>query len=136
MANLYALYVGAEGYMQQNGSWPQIGFLDDSDNSDHDYAVSWITALSPFGVSAKAWICPTAQESMGNPDYLQPENMRIDYVATGFDDKPTSPHEWPRQPWFIETGDQHGNGNLIIFTDGSVTDLHTVAPSSSPTAPH
>ena len=37
-----------------------------------------------------------------------------------FDDKPTTPHKWPRQPWFIETANVHGNGNLIIFTDGSV----------------
>jgi len=25
-----------------------------------------------------------------------------------------------------EAGDVHGNGNLIIFTDGSISDLNTV----------
>ena len=31
-----------------------------------------------------------------------------------------------RQPWFIETGDVHGNGNLIIFTDGSIAETNNV----------
>jgi hypothetical protein len=71
------------------------------------------------------------QDSMQNPDYLKAEDTRIDYIATAFDDKPTSPHEWPRQPWFIETGNVHGNGNLIIFADGSVSDLSTILQSTS-----
>ncbi len=29
--------------------------------------------------------------------------------------------------WFVEAGDVHGHGNLIIFTDGSISDLKTVA---------
>jgi len=28
--------------------------------------------------------------------------------------------------WFAEVGDVHGHGNLIIFTDGSISDLKTV----------
>jgi hypothetical protein len=49
-----------------------------------------------------------------------------------FDDKPASPHQWPRQPWFAEVGDVHGNGNLIVFTDGSISDLKTIAASPGP----
>ena len=86
----------------------------------------WIAALKPFGPSEKSWICPTIQNLMQKPDYTKSENVRVDYIATPFDDKPTTPHQWPRQPWFIETGDVHGHGNLIIFTDGSITDLRTV----------
>ena len=63
---------------------------------------------------------------MHNPDLTKPENVRVDYMATSFDSKPTTPHQWPRQPWFAEIGDVHGHGNLIIFTDGSVSDLKTV----------
>ena len=66
------------------------------------------------------------QSFLGSPDYLTSGNERIDYVPTPFDDKPTTPHEWPRQPWFIETGDVHGNGNLIIFTDGSIAETKNV----------
>ena len=125
-ANLRNLYIATEAYIQQNGSWPPISIADDeSDAAEQDYAKAWIAALKPFGPSEKIWICPTIQNLMQNPDYLKPENVRIDYTATPFDDKTMTPHQWPKQPWFIENGDVHGNGNLIIFTDGSISDLNT-----------
>jgi prepilin-type N-terminal cleavage/methylation domain-containing protein len=120
MANLKTIYLGAELYLQQNGSWPQIG-TDDED----DFGNGWIAALKPFGVPEKSWICPTNQNQLGNPDISDPNNIRVDYVATPFDDKPTTPHLWPTQPWFAESGNVHGHGNLIIFTDGSINDLNT-----------
>src|SRR5947209_14597781 len=125
MTNLRSLYAATELFIQQNGSWPQIA-SEDSDENDQASAAGWISALKPFGPSEKTWICPTIQNLMQNPDYTKSENVRVDYIATPFDDKPTTPHQWPRQPWFIETGDVHGYGNLIIFTDGSITDLRTV----------
>ena len=120
-SNLRNLYIAANLYVQQNGSWPQI-----PTGSSQDYARAWIAALAPFGPTQQTWICPTIQALLGNPDLSQPENVRTDYYAMPFDDKPTTPYEWPRQPWFIETADVHGHGNLIIFTDGSVSDLKTV----------
>ena len=125
-ANLRSLYVATESFIQQNGSWPQIS-VSDSDSGEQEYAAAWIATLKPFGPTQQTWICPTIQNLLQNPDLSRPENMRVDYVATTFDDKPTTPHQWPRQPWFAEGGDVHGNGNLIIFTDGSISDLKTVA---------
>jgi prepilin-type N-terminal cleavage/methylation domain-containing protein len=126
MTNLRSLYVATESYIQQNGSWPQIPISDDdSDTAEQSYASAWIAALKPFGPSEKTWICPTVQNLLHNPDYMKAENVRIDYMSTPFDDKTMSPHQWPKQPWFIETADVHGNGNLIIFTDGSISDLNT-----------
>ncbi len=130
MANLKNLSVAAEQYLQQNGSWPQISLASESESGMQDYARSWIATLKPFGIGEKTWICPTIQNLLGNPDYLQPETARLDYAAMPFDDKPTTPHQWARQPWFIETGDVHGHGNLIIFTDGSISDLKTIAAAS------
>ena len=128
MANLSSLYAAAELFIQQNGSWPQIPMAaDDSDASEQAYAKNWISALTPFGPTQKTWICPSIQSLLQNPDLSKPENIRLDYAVTTFDDKPTTPHQWSRQPWFVETGDMHGNGNLIIFTDGSISDLKTVA---------
>ncbi|MFN2623251.1 MAG: type II secretion system protein [Chthoniobacterales bacterium] len=127
--NLRNLYLSAELFLQQNGSWPQISRSASGGDSEQ-YAKAWIDALTPFGPSAKTWICPTMQGLLENPDYLAPENMRIDYIPMPFDDKPNTPHQWPRQPWFIETGNVHGNGNLLIFTDGSISDLNTVMQSA------
>jgi prepilin-type N-terminal cleavage/methylation domain-containing protein len=128
-ANLRNLYISADLFLQQNGSWPQIPRTSSETNSE-DYAKAWVDALAPFGASSKTWICPTIQDLLSQPDYTEPENARIDYIPMPFDDKPASPHQWPRQPWFIETGNVHGNGNLIIFTDGSISDLNTVVQSA------
>ena len=131
MANLRSLYVGANLYVQQNGSWPQI-VMSDSDSAEQDYAKAWIAALAPFGPTQNTWICPTVQTLLNSPDLSDPNNVRVDYIAMPFDDKPTTSHQWPRQPWFLETNDVHGNGNLIVFTDGSIQDAKTVAKMASP----
>ena len=125
-ANLKNLYVATELYVQRNGSWPQI-HRSNSGDAPRQFANAWIAALEPFGISRRSWICPTIQDLMRGPDYSKPENARVDYMPMPFDDKPTTPHQWPRQPWFVEIGDVHGNGNLIVFTDGSISDLKTVA---------
>ncbi len=127
--NLKNLAVAAELYLQQNGVWPQIP-VGSSSSPPEVTAQAWIDALAPFGPVRKTWICPTIQNLLHNPDYSTPATARIDYVATPFDDKPGTPHEWARQPWFIETGDVHGSGNLIIFTDGSISDLKTVVQTA------
>jgi prepilin-type N-terminal cleavage/methylation domain-containing protein len=126
MANLRSLYVATEVYLQRNGSWPQI-FIRNYGTRE-EFANAWIAALAPFGIQRRTWICPTIQELLHNPDYTRPANARIDYISTAFDDKPTTPHQWPRQPWFVEAGDVHGNGNLLIFTDGSIAETRNLLP--------
>jgi prepilin-type N-terminal cleavage/methylation domain-containing protein len=131
VANLKNLGVGANLYLQQNNDiWPQIPPVTPG-GATEDYANAWIAALEPFSVPRKTWICPTIQSGLDNPDYSTPDVARIDYFATTFDDKPGTAHEWPRQPWFAEHGSVHGNGNLILFTDGSISDLNTVLQSAS-----
>jgi prepilin-type N-terminal cleavage/methylation domain-containing protein len=129
--NLRNLAVAANLYVQQYGSWPQIAPAAPG-TPTQTFAESWVSVLAPFGAERKTWICPAIQNSLNNPDYSKPETARIDYMPMTFDDKPTTPHQWPRQPWFIETGDVHGSGNLIIFTDGSVSDVKTVLETAVP----
>ena len=126
--NLRNLSAAANLYLQQNGSWPQIPPSSAEGPSD-EYSKAWIAALAPFNATRETWICPTIQNLLGNPDFNEPDNVRIDYIATPFDDKPITPTQWARQPWFIERGNVHGSGNLIIFTDGSISDLNTVVRS-------
>ena len=122
MNNLRSLHVAANLYLQQNGKWPQIDpqLLK---STTHEYDVEWIQALTPFGGPRASWICPTVQRQLRGPDYTQPKFTRIDYLATPFDDKPNTPLKWSSQPWFVEKGDVHGNGNLLIFPDGSISEL-------------
>ncbi|MBA3963127.1 MAG: prepilin-type N-terminal cleavage/methylation domain-containing protein [Chthoniobacterales bacterium] len=126
IANLHNLYVAADVYVQQQRHWPQI-FLKNYETID-DHANAWINALAPYGPTRKTWICPTIQDLLQDPDYTQPHQARLDYVSAGFDDKQTSPHQWPTQPWFIEAGNVHGNGNLVILTDGSVAETNDLLP--------
>ena len=127
--NLRNLATAGNLYIQQNNSWPQI--RHDTGGDPAEYAQAWINALAPFGATRDTWICPTIQNLLSNPDYSTIDTARVDYIATPFDDKPMSPKEWPRQPWFIERGDVHGTGNLIIFTDGSISDLKTVVQQAA-----
>jgi type II secretory pathway pseudopilin PulG len=129
-ANLRSLYLAANLHLQQNGSWPQIRLAGADEASQQDYANAWINALSPFGPERKTWICPTMQDKE-QTDYTKPENARIDYLAMPFDDKPMTPHQWENVPWFAETGDLHGNGNLMVFPDGSIRDLTTIVQKAS-----
>jgi prepilin-type N-terminal cleavage/methylation domain-containing protein len=124
IANLHSLYIAADLQLQRNGSWPQIARGSDPT----DFANSWIAALAPFGPTRRTWICPTIRGLLNNPDYNNPQNARLDYIPMSFDSKPTTPHQWPRQPWFIEAGNVHGNGNLVIFTDGSVVETSDLVP--------
>lgn len=127
IANLRSLYLAADLYLQRNGSWPQIT-RGSSDGATTDFANAWIAALAPFGPTRQTWICPTTEEILQNPDYQQPQNARLDYMPMSFDDKPTTPHQWPHQPWFIESADVHGNGNLLIYTDGSIAETNDLLP--------
>jgi type II secretory pathway pseudopilin PulG len=125
MANLRNLHVAAAQYVQDNNQWPQIASTS-GDEDDTSYALEWIAALAPYQVLKKSWICPTLQNALGNPDYISPGNERVDYFGMPFDDKPMTPYQWPRQPWFVESADVHGHGQLIIFTDGSISDYKTI----------
>ena len=132
VVNLRNLHVAASAYLQANNSWPQIPISLRTDDAKA-YARQWVAALAPFGAPHAVWICPTAQREMRQPmDSLdKDENYRIDYIPVAFDDSPSSPHRWERFPWFIEKGDLHGRGNLIIFSDGSTAAYRDLVPAGS-----
>ena len=120
MSNLRNLYAAASAYITQHGHWPQV---DPAGLRTGQYAKDWIAELEPFGISRKNWICPSMQRAQGNPDYTQEKYIRVDYISTNFDDHPNTPYKWQSQPWFGETGAMHGEGPLLICSDGKVHEL-------------
>lgn len=119
MANLRSLHVAASGYLQANGSWPQIP-SDLIASNPPQYADRWIRTLAPFGAPRQIWVCPSHERTLGkraNPEH------RTDYIASPFNDDPTSPRRWEHYPWFFELGNFHGRGNLVLFNDGSIMDM-------------
>lgn len=119
--NLHNLYAAGTAYLTDHGSWPQI---KSDDLEDPAYPQNWIAAFTPYKISRAGWICDTIQRALGNPPYWESGQARIDYIGTPFDDTPNAPMQWPNHPWFIERGDVHGNGNLILFSNGSVRTLN------------
>ena len=122
--NLKALFVGTELYLQDNRIWPQIDTSLLDNTSSDEYARQWIKILAPYKISENTWHCPTIEKTLTQGlKNKQKQDKRIDYYPMPFDDKEITPHRWSTQPWFIERGAVHGNGNLMIFTDGSVKNL-------------
>jgi prepilin-type N-terminal cleavage/methylation domain-containing protein len=119
--NMRGLHVAADLYVQEHHSWPQI---KNDGVSRTTIATAWIARLQPYGLDQINWICPTMQTLLGNPDLSNSNNVRIDYTATVFDSNPQTPFRWAKQPWFVENGNMHGNGNLIVFPDGHVQEMN------------
>ena len=129
MMNLRNLAVAADLYVQNQGHWPQIDTNLLADDYP-EFCRQWIAAFKPYGITQVNWICPTAQKQAGGPDLSDPQNMRLDYTPMPFDDNPRTPYRWPKQPWFIEKNSVHGNGNLIMFTNGSIREALDFIPKS------
>lgn len=125
VSNLKSLFVAASSYVQDHKQWPQIdpALLRSSEKA---YFSEWVAALKPYGVEHKSWICPTIQRAFGKPDYTDDDYYRTDYAVSIFDDREFAPREYATQPWFLERADAHGNGNLLIYGDGSIEELNDV----------
>ena len=123
-----SVYLGAEFYLQDHKQWPQIDPRLLLDKESDEYARLWMAALKPYKVSKESWHCPTVQKAMGGDaaDPAKKPKERIDYFPTPFDSKEITPHRWSEQPWFIERGAVHGEGNLMIFPDGSIKTLDEI----------
>jgi prepilin-type N-terminal cleavage/methylation domain-containing protein len=121
--NLRNLYVATTSYIQDRGSWPQI---DPGLVGTPQYPEAWIQAMEPYNLGTKNWVCPSVQRALNNPDLMKPETRRIDYLGTPFGTERHLPYKYPRQPWFIERGDMHGEGQLILFPSGQVQTLREV----------
>ena len=121
--NLKNLYVGANGYVQEHNGWPQIPVPNAPQGHDDLYVTAWQDALRPYGVTPRTWVCPTLHALRGGPDLSRPENRCVDYLATPFDARPRRPFEHANMPWFVETTNAHGGGQLIIFGNGAVMNM-------------
>lgn len=121
IANLIGLHGGMDAYVQDKHSWPQIPVAYNADQTA--LAQSWVDTLRPYGLAEVNWLCPTTDYNLGSPDRGNPQNRRIDYTPFPYGRNPQDPFRYANQPWFVEKGDMHGNGNLLIFPDGHTEEL-------------
>lgn len=117
-ANLRGLYTATTSFVEEQGHWPQISTQDIKKPA---YAEAWVGALSKYGIASRNWICSSVQLALRGHDFVA--YPRVDYLGMPFGPEPRAAYQWPNQPWFVERGDMHGDGNLLILTNGRLLSL-------------
>lgn len=91
----------------------------------------WVAmASNSMGLPAKIWTCPTITRRAKNVDQNGPSATIICYLPTLFGKNPSTPMKWSQMPWFTEVSNAHGEGNLMVRTDGAVVPFSTNAPTA------
>jgi len=125
MSNMRALHPAFSAYIQDVGHWPQPP--DYEMEMDQNYEDWWLTTMDPYvGGAREIWLCPVLKSArLADADGRL---LKMHYIPTQFDANPISPTRWPTQPWLVEVANAHGNGALILFTDGSIKSLNSILP--------
>jgi type II secretory pathway pseudopilin PulG len=118
-SNMRSIRVALAHYLDDHKAiWPQ-----GPEPGTPDWAPFWISTLTPYGITAKVWQCPTIRANMKESGEKE---FGVHYVPTMFDPTPGIANRWSTHPWLIEVGDAHGDGPLICFPDGSVRSFSKV----------
>ncbi len=112
MANLRSISIALSAQLADTKRWPQVPEGID----EAGYARFWRQTLAPYGVDSKVWRCPTAKRTVQRTG--EEELVEIDYTPAEFDEMESTPFKYQNQPWVVEAGDFHGDGNLLITTSG------------------
>jgi len=115
MNNLRNLRVAFSEYA--TSGWPQIP--EGIELGSRAEEAWWLEkSEKDLGLSQKNWQCPTIRRLFRNA----PEGDRplIHYLPTPFSGEPGRANKSPAMPWFIEIGDAHGDGNLLVRQNGTV----------------
>ena len=116
MTNLRNLFAALDADTRDQGHWPQCPY----EIGNPEFDRWWLKELSHYNLSRANWECPTFQRMQERGEAEKKDEKTIDYVPTPFDDQPRTPYKWASQPWAVEVGDFHGDGNLVLFPDGSI----------------
>ncbi|HEV7866278.1 MAG TPA: prepilin-type N-terminal cleavage/methylation domain-containing protein [Chthoniobacteraceae bacterium] len=126
-SNLRNLHIALAAYTQDQNHWPQCPF----ELGDEGFDDWWIKEMSRYKLGRSNWECPTCKQIMdaeaGKKEGKKEDKAMIHYVPTPFDDGARTPYKWRTQPWAVEIGDFHGDGNLIVFPDGTIRGFNQYA---------
>ena len=115
MNNLRNLRSAFSGYA--NDGWPQIpkGIALGS-NEEQRW---WLEQTKKdLGLSEKTWRCPTITRLFRASS--EADRPLIHYLPTPFSAQPGKANKNAQMPWFIEIGNAHGSGNLLVRQNGTV----------------
>ncbi len=115
MNNLRNLHLAFSDYA--TSGWPQIP--KEIELGSMKEQRWWLDKTKKeLGLSEKSWQCPTIRrEFLTSPEEDRP---LIHYLPTPFSAEPNRANKSALMPWFIEIGDAHGQGNLLVRQNGTV----------------
>ncbi len=122
-SNLTSLHIALRVYLTDHSEWPQMTEkeFDADDGSEEPFWQWWYAKLKPYHIGERQWMCPSdRRERNAN---LKPEERDVyesSYLPTMFESGATVPYEYMSQPWVIERGEFHSEGNLMIMPDGRI----------------
>jgi prepilin-type N-terminal cleavage/methylation domain-containing protein len=120
--NLRSLHAALGAYVSERGHWPQ----QPPELKKLEVQKWWVEELRPFGMTQEAWTCPALEKTLAERNVAENDRPFTHYMITQFDNNQFTPYRWATQPWAIEIGDVHGDGNLLIFPDGSIRSLKSI----------
>ena len=113
--NLRNLHTAFSSYAIEG--WPQIpkGIALGS-NEEQRW---WIEQTKKdLGLPEKTWLCPTITRLFKASS--EADRPIIHYLPTPFSAQPSKANKNAQMPWFIEIGNAHGSGNLLVRQNGPV----------------
>jgi len=121
IGNLRSLHASLASRLVDTKQWPQVP----PGISPEGQAQFWVDALKDYGTDAKVWMCPSrARYESDNGPHSSIGEHPIHYMPGQFGPHASDPYQYPTQPWVMEISGAHGDGNLIIRTDGTVKSLN------------
>lgn len=122
MANLRSLHAGFSSYLQDHAFiWPQSPFIKEGtdETSDNEEAKWYFEQLKEYGPTRETWLCPSERGKWAEVN--DPDHFDSSYVPSNFDPTPNIAYRWSLQPWVIERGGFHDQGQAnAIFPDGHI----------------
>lgn len=115
MNNLKNLRIAFAGYATEG--WPQIP--EEIELGSMEEQRWWLEKTKKeLGLSERSWQCPTIRRLFAKEK--ERDRPIIHYLPTPFSEEPDKANKFSQMPWFIEIGDAHGEGNLLIRQNGNV----------------
>jgi type II secretory pathway pseudopilin PulG len=115
MNNLKNLRVAFSDYA--TSGWPQIP--EGVELGSMEEQRFWVEKTQKeLGLPLKAWQCPTIRRAFHSEQ--EKDRPLIHYLPTPFSAEPNKANTSTLMPWFIEIGDAHGEGNLMVRQNGTV----------------
>lgn len=116
MNNLRNLRVAFSVYAVEG--WPQVPKNIQLGSREEERWWLETTEKDNLQLPRSTWICPTIQRMFRSA----PEKDRplIHYLPTPFSAEPGKANQATFFPWFIEIGNAHGEGNLMVRQNGTV----------------